>query len=163
MRSIDILTKRMETLFSEGKTVEDFESEFLGTKRIEIDKVAKELFGDPINIIKDFEEKFAGESTDELVDLLVKAGLSMLSNYERLITLEIRSVTPSMTEIVCAKMNGETDLDEINRKRIRVSGKWFTVVMAMRYLEELNADIKNSGPRAPKRMLNNAWFGPLPK
>jgi len=100
-----------------------------------------------------------------LVDHLIKAGMSTLINYEGLLQQEMRSVTPSASEIVCAHMNGEINLDALNKKRQRVSEKWFAVVMAQRELGELLQDIKASGPKLPtsEKRLSKFWFGPLPK
>lgn len=165
MNTIDILTGRFNELFSEGKYVDDFEVTVFGMKQIKFDHVNEELFGDPTLIVKEFEERFVGKATNEMINHLIKAGMSTLINYEGLLQQEMRAVTPSATEIVCANMNGEMNLAAINDRRKRVSEKWFAVVMAQRELGELSQDLRASGPKLPssQKRLTNRWFGPLPK
>jgi len=157
MRNIDILTEKIETLFSEGQTLEDFSFNVFGTIVVETDKVVEGLFGEPQQVIVEFEKNFAGKASDDLVNHLVKAGRKMLGMYESLLRQELAAVTPSLSQIVSAQMNGGIDLDEITNKRVRVSEKWFAVVMAMRQLDELHKDIKELGPKAEKLLANRCY------
>lgn len=163
MKNIEILAIKLQESFDNGGFVDDYETQgFFGEKIISLSSLTEELFGDPKVVIEEFERDFQGKCSDEMIDHLVKAGMETLYAYEMLLQQELNYVTPSMSQIVCAHMKGEINLDEINEKRKRITEKWFTVVMAMQQLGELQKDLKELGPRASKR-LTNEWFGPLPK
>lgn len=147
MNSLQLIANKLEQLFAEGKYVEDFEREFFGNKKLNIDPVIEELFGNPIDVISDFERKLEHKANEQLIYDLIKAGEKTLLNYKTLVDNEITYLTPSLSEVVTGQSADGISLDYKKEKRDRSSEKRFAILRALSMIEELKSEMYLYGSR----------------
>lgn len=137
MRTVDALTlivdKRisMGTLYIEPKT---------GQPNYDLNYELHMLFGDPKNVIAEFNKKFAGRTTPELIDLLTKAGIEALEVEAMSTRIEYCEVGNDFANLVLGE---ETLKLACFEKKRQLSEKMFCIESALGELRSFKRDLKD--------------------